>query len=270
MTNKAHDYRPPAYLWLVAALALAVGGWSLFGEVTGQNDGTDLRVDQTLPPAVQQELLEVAGAAYSILQTDVFAAALRAGAGDQDIYIARDRPSGDAEAVLERLRGEGRFLPVRLVLMSLAQARSVSHYAAGGGVGYITQDGEIHLPPDVVVNWRSADPVQRSCAINTLAHEIAHTVSVSPLVFTAGFTDTSLTERVIPGRRPGAGPVASYLIGSAAQCAWLERQGRIARADLAACVEVFGAAGFNDRCEAFGRGQPVRERPGLSRPMPGL
>ena len=108
--------------------------------------------------------------------------------------------------------------------MTQGEANAAWHYAAGGGVGYFTQDGEIHLPPEVVAQWRAEDPVVRSCALNTLAHEIAHTVSVSPFVFTPAFTDTSLDTPRIPGRRPGESPIGSYLIGSAAQCAWLARQ----------------------------------------------
>ncbi|MBA4792322.1 MAG: hypothetical protein H2041_01505 [Phenylobacterium sp.] len=263
-------YRPPRHLLIVAALALLVGGMSLVREVTRQNDGSDLKVAEDLPPAVRADLLDAAQTAYGLFDTPQFAQALAAGAGGQPIYISRDRRAGSVAEVLERLRSEGRFLPVRLVLMTQGEANAAWHYAAGGGVGYFTQDGEIHLPPEVAAQWRAEDPVVRSCALNTLAHEIAHTVSVSPFVFTPAFTDTSLDAPTIPGRRPGESPIGSYLIGSAAQCAWLARQGRIEDAELGACVEVFGAAGFNDRCAAFGGGEPVRERAGLPPPMPGL
>lgn len=270
MAHPHHPYRPPLYLWLLAALAVLVGGFSFLQEVTRQNDGSDIAVDETLPAVVQIDMRAAAGAAYALLQTDTFEIALRAGAGNGPIYIARDQPRGDVDAILARLRGQGRYLPVRLVLMSPAEVRFARHYAAGGGVGYFTQDGEIHIPPAVIAQWRSADPVERSCAINTLAHEIAHTVSVSPFVFTPAFTDTNAEQPTIPGRRPGESPIASYLIGSAAQCAWLVREGRLAARDLGACVQVFGTAGFNDRCASFGRGEPVRERLGLPPPMRGL
>ena len=263
-------YRPPRHLLIVAVLALLVGGLSLAREVTRQNDGSDLRVAEDLPPAVRADLLDAAQAAYGLFDTPQFAQALAAGAGGQAIYISRDRRAGSVADVLERLRGEGRFLPVRLVLMTQGEANAAWHYAAGGGMGYFSQDGEIHLPPEVVVQWRAQDPVVRSCALNTLAHEIAHTVSVSPFVFTPAFTDTSLDQPRIPGRRPGESPIGSYLIGSAAQCAWLAREGRIEEAERGHCVEVFGTAGFNDRCEAFGAGEPVRERAGLPPRMPGL
>lgn len=267
MTDPHRPYRPPLYLWLVAALALAVGGFSFFGEVTRQNDGTDVRVDPTLPADLQADLLAAARTAYGLMQTPQFERALRAAAGQGPVYIARDRPRGDVDEVLARLRGEGRYLPLRLVLMSDSQVRFARHYAAGGGIGYFTQAGEIHIPPAVAAQWRAGDLVERSCAINTLAHEIAHTVSISPLVFTPAFTDTNAARPAIAGRTPGESPIASYLIGSAAQCAWLAREGRIAETELAACVEVFGTAGFNDRCTAFSAGESVRERPGLPPPM---
>jgi len=260
-------YRPPWLLWVVAALAILVGGLSLYREVTGQNDGSDLRADSRLAPAYQAQLLEAARTAYAILRTPEFAAALTGAAGDQPIYVSRDRGERTAESVLEDLTGRGRYLPVQLIMMDPAAAQSGWHYAAGGGLGYVSQDGEIHLPPDVLADWAADDLVRRSCAVNTLAHEIAHTISISPFVFTPAFTDTRLGERAIPRRGAGDSPVASYLIGSAAQCAWLQQQGRIAASEVRACVEVFGTRGFNDRCRAFAAGEPVRDRPGLPPPM---
>ena len=85
------------------------------------------------------------------------------------------------------------------------------------------------------------------------------------------FTDTNETERRIADRRHPDTPVASYLIGSVAQCTWLERQGRIGRADIPACVETFGVAAFNwERCGQFAGGEPVAPRPGLPPAAPGL
>jgi hypothetical protein len=260
-------YRPPWLLWVVAALAVLVGGLSLYREVTGQNDGSDLKVDARLAPVHQAELLEAARAAYAILRTPEFATALTGVAGDRKIYVSRSRGERSAELVLEDLTGRGRYLPVRLVMMDPYAPGARGHYAAGGGLGYVSQDGEIHLPPDVLADWTADDLVRRSCAINTLAHEIAHTISISPFVFTPAFTDTRLGERAIPRRDGGDSPVASYLIGSAAQCAWLQQQGRIEASDVRACIEVFGTRGFNDRCAAFALGEPVRERPGLPPPM---
>ncbi len=260
-------YRPPWLLWVVAALALLVGGLSLYREVTDQNDGSDLRADPRLAPVHQAQLLAAARSAYAILRTPEFATALQAAAEGQAIYASRDREEQPAEVILDDLTGRGRYLPVRLIMMDPTAAESLEHYAAGGGLGYVSQDGEIHLPPDVLADWAADDLVRRSCAINTLAHEIAHTISISPFVFTPAFTDTRLGERAIPRRGAGHSPVASYLIGSAAQCAWLQQQGRIAPGEVRACVEVFGTRGFNDRCGAFTAGEPIRERPGLPPPM---
>ncbi|HMP62709.1 MAG TPA: hypothetical protein PKA17_06450, partial [Phenylobacterium sp.] len=104
MTDPHRPYRPPLYLWLVAALALAV-------------------VDPPLPADLQADLLAAARTAYGLTQTPQFERALRAAAGQGPVYIARDRPRGDVDEVLARLRGEGRYLPLRLVLMSDSQVR---------------------------------------------------------------------------------------------------------------------------------------------------
>ncbi|MDP1617296.1 hypothetical protein [Phenylobacterium sp.] len=267
MKPDRETYRPPWLLWAVAALAILVGGLSLYREVTGQNDGSDLRADPRLAPVHQAQLLEVARTAYALLRTPEFAAVLKAAADDQPVYVSRDRGERSAEAVLADLTGRGRYLPVRLVMMDPYAPGARGHYAAGGGVGYVSQDGEIHLPPDVLADWASGDLVRQSCALNTLAHEIAHTISISPFVFTPAFTDTRIGERAIPRRDGGDSPVASYLIGSAAQCAWLQQQGRIVASEVRACVNVFGTRGFNDRCRAFTADEPIRERPGLPPPM---
>ena len=123
----------------------------------------------------------------------------------------------------------------------------------------------------VLAAWGHPDPVARSCAINVVAHEYAHTIVLTPMGFGNAFTDTKADEDAIPNRKASGTPVASYLIGSVAQCTWLARQGRIGREDVPACVQVFGTAAFNwDRCGQFAGGAPVADRPGLAPPAPAL
>jgi hypothetical protein len=123
---------------------------------------------------------------------------------------------------------------------------------------------DIILVRPVLGAWTARDPVMRSCAVNVAAHEYAHTLSTSPIVYNAAFTDTRPGEGRIAGRTDRTAPVASYLLGAVAQCVWLERQGRIRRDEIAACVEVFGVNSGNPaRCNAFAEGQPVAPRPDL-------
>jgi hypothetical protein len=165
-----------------------------------------------------------------------------------------------------------RYAPLNVELVGgddLADPRR-AHGSAGGyietGVYAAMNLGRGHLD-----QYASEDPVERSCAVNVAAHELAHTISTTPFFFTNAFTDTTMAESRIPGRAAAETPVASYLIGAVAQCTWLEQRGRIAPGGVGACVEVFGVRGMNWlRCAAFARGQPVRPRAGLPPAMPPL
>lgn len=119
--------------------------------------------------------------------------------------------------------------------------------------------------------FQSQDIVERSCAINTAAHEYAHTISTMPVRYDAAFTDTNDRQELIPNRRNPGTPVASYLIGTVAQCTWLQDQGRVGAGGLQACVQTFGVAAMNlERCRSFAGGQPVTPRPDLPRAPPPL
>lgn len=110
-------------------------------------------------------------------------------------------------------------------------------------------------------NWTDERVIRKSCAVNTVAHEISHLVSTDPDSFT-------LSSQVF--RDFGAGniqngkAVASYLIGTVAQCTWLQRVGYQPSIDLKTCVKVFGHRGFNSgRCTQFANGQKIELRSDL-------
>ncbi|WP_374471921.1 hypothetical protein [Phenylobacterium sp.] len=165
-----------------------------------------------------------------------------------------------------------RYAPLDVELVGGADARDPrrEHASAGGyietGVYAGMSLGRAHLD-----QYASDDQVERSCAVNVAAHELAHTISVTPFFFTNAFTDTTTGESRIPDRALAATPVASYLIGAVAQCTWLARQGRVAPDEVGACVEVFGTRSMNWlRCGAFAAGGPVAPRAGLPPAMPPL
>ena len=88
--------------------------------------------------------------------------------------------------------------------------------------------GRVHLD-----RYLHGNQVERSCAINTMAHEITHTLTDKPgPPFTYFFTDDG---------PPGSTAVATLLIGAAAQCTFLRNAGRITTdAQLTSCVAKFG------------------------------
>lgn len=88
--------------------------------------------------------------------------------------------------------------------------------------------GRVHY--DRYVN---GNQVERSCAINTMAHEMVHTLTDTPgPPFRYLFTDNNTA---------ASSEAATLLIGSVAQCTFLRNAGRIVSdAAFVTCVERFG------------------------------
>jgi len=102
--------------------------------------------------------------------------------------------------------------------------------------------------------FRSANAVERSCAINTMAHEISHTITDSPTLATGVIEDTGTSATI-----GAATPIASYLMGSVAQCTYLQKVGRIKEEELRSCIAVFGDSEFNNgRCNQFNADEPLQ------------
>lgn len=256
-------------LWAVAA-AVAMLGWTAW----------DNRVEDTAPGRAPYD--RIAGArddletqALARLMTDAFAV-LRSSDFRENLlalearYPAVYARNGEQGATIPRIAGivalepaGSRFAPADVTLVN---GESGGLGAAGEGVAS-GRYSNILIERMVLAAWGRPDAVARSCAINVAAHEYAHTIVLTPMGFGNAFTDTRSDEVAIPNRRSQGTPVASYLIGSVAQCTWLAQQGRIERSGVGACVEVFGTAAFNwDRCGQFAGGEPVAMRPGLAPP----
>lgn len=214
--------------------------------------------------------------AYSALRSPEFQANLLALAGRYPaVYLDNRHQAGTVDDVAGFVAGQAagsRYVPVDVFLVG-GDRDGAAHYLAvtrenSAGEGRYS---DIALGGFVLANYRSPDVVQRSCAINVAAHEYSHTISRTPLVYRPAFTDTTTGQTEIAGRRDRTTPVASYLVGTVAQCTWLQLQGRIARSEVPACVTVFGVASGNDqRCGQFRDGQPVALRPDLAPASPPL
>lgn len=94
----------------------------------------------------------------------------------------------------------------------------------------------ITLTTTELKRWRTGTPEGRSCAVNTLAHEITHTIPDS-----AGSADYLFADR---GRQDVPNQaLVSYVVGSVAQCTMLENEGAL-NGTFAACVEKWGTNVF--------------------------
>lgn len=249
----------------------------MLGWVAWQNRTEDTRPDHafsTLDSASEEER-EAAGRllqeGYAVLRSSAFRANLEALQNRYPVIYARPSeqeldPKGVAAIVSLEPPG-ARFAPAQAMVVDDDGAA----LGAAGEGGTTGRYADVLITRGVLKAFSSADVVARSCAINVAAHEYAHTISLTPVGYRVAFTDTNEAQRQIPNRRNPGTAVASYLIGSVAQCTWLERQGRIGREDIPACVGVFGSAAFNwDRCGQFAGGEPVAVRPGLAPAVPPL
>jgi len=260
-------------LWAVLA-AIGMLGWIAWeNRVEDTAPGRDPydRVVGAGGAAESEALTALLKDAFAVLRSPEFRANLLALEGRYPSVYARD---AEQAATIPRIASiialepaGSRFAPAQVALV---EGSSGGLGAAGEGVAS-GRYSDILIERIVLAAWGRPDPVARSCAINVAAHEYAHTIVLTPMGYGNAFGDTKADQDAIPNRKASGTPVASYLIGSVAQCTWLAQQGRIGREDVAACVEVFGTAAFNwDRCGQFAGGEPVAERPGLFPAAPPL
>lgn len=254
---------------LACVIALGMLGWVAYGnfrEDQAVRDSPYRAVRGVQSEAEARQLDALLQEAYGVLRSGEFEGALR-GLSERypAIYLNPREQAGSAGRVadLVALKPLGaRYVPADVGLSEghIVDGWALGSTAEGPGEGRYS---DIVLGRYVLGNWLSADAVRRSCAINVAAHEYAHTISLTPFVYRVAFTDTRGGETGI-NRRDRSAPVASYLIGTLAQCVWLQQRGRISRSELPACVEVFGVASGNEqRCGRFANGERVVPRPDL-------
>ncbi|MFZ5719438.1 MAG: hypothetical protein ACOY5Y_08230 [Pseudomonadota bacterium] len=260
-------------LWAVAAAVVMIG-WVSWNNRAEDTDPSRPAYDAILGSRGAGEE-EVAGRllreAREILTGPEFRANLLALEPQYPAVYARDAEQAASTARIAGIVAlepfGSRFAPAQVEIVD-----GFGSALGAAGEGAVSgRYADIILTRPVLAAYASDDLVARSCAINVAAHEYAHTIVLTPVGFGNAFTDTTNDRPTIANRRDPSTPVASYLIGSVAQCTWLERRGRIGRRDVPACVRVFGVQAFNwDRCPQFTGGAPVAPREGLAPPAPGL
>jgi len=108
--------------------------------------------------------------------------------------------------------------------------------------------GRVHLD-----RYLTGDTVEKSCAINTMAHEISHTLSISSSNLQSYFLD------IPAGLAPAGVPSASYFVGTVAQCTYLQNKGRIDNTQFETCVKLFVSQPFPSvKCNDFPEGTTIQ------------
>ncbi|MDP3748300.1 MAG: hypothetical protein Q8Q88_14770 [Phenylobacterium sp.] len=217
-------------------------------------------------------LNQLADEASTILRSAEFRANLLALEAEYpEVFMRR----GEPDVVLEQVArivggasGASRYTPVTITLVGRSGPEDQDYQWAGAGAPLMPgQPASIDLGRGILKEFEGADIVERSCAVNTMAHELAHTISLSPYLFKMAFDDTKGNEDAIAGRSNHRTAVGSYLIGSVAQCTWLQQKGRMPAWRVPGCVQVFGARAFNNfRCTKFASDKPIQLDAYLPRP----
>lgn len=224
---------------------LALGACAINAPVLGS--GTTRRYDPSyleitvsdgIPADDRQAVHELVDATLQVITSDDFRDNLVRLDGTTDrLWLSPYGESMSSAGVAQVYRGEHTgVLPIPTVV-------SVDYQADTPVQGFYYQPrfhSRIILTPGVLRRWRSISMEQRACAVNTLAHEISHTFSSSATTGEWVIADKG------KGRWPSIfyGALASYTIGSVAQCTML-LQHEPQYEGLAACLERWGTDRFN-------------------------
>lgn len=174
-----------------------------------------ISVADDVQPEDRQAVQELVDATLQVITSDDFRDNLvRLDGATSRLWLSPYGETMSLDDVARIYRGEHqsvRPVPTRV---------QVNHGNSTPSQGFYYQPefhSRITLTSDVLTRWRSDSMEQKACAVNTLAHEISHTFSSS----------TTQGEWVIAdagkGRWPSFlyGALASYTIGSVAQCTML-------------------------------------------------
>ena len=177
-----------------------------------------------------------------------------------EIYVSKTQDIISSDLLLTRLKTQDPYLtalwwPKTYVVLSGETATRLEDRRGFGfdaprnaGAGpypeneIATPTGEIALGRLHFARYVKGDVVEKSCAINTMAHEISHTLSDRPDRFWMHILDSQ--RHATPPRGVFE---ASYFIGSVAQCTYLETVERIEPSEFETCIRTFSDMSMSSR-----------------------
>jgi len=239
---------------------------------TKKADEPPVYIDAVSTDVERDQLQELLNEAVRTLKSGSFRTNLLALKAEYpQIFAHPDLPDASPERIVKLLNAEEPN--TRIIRVPVALIGSEAYNDGSGDFNYTARTGSTHwngqepvgsmsIGRVTMYRYKQGNVVDKSCAINTVAHEVTHTISRVPDKYVYAISDTSIASRT-----DKSSPLASYLVGAVAQCTWLEEKKRIPSTGISACVKVFGTQNFNSaRCSQFTADQEVKERPGLADP----
>lgn len=188
-------------------------------------------VDPSVTGLERSTLQEILDGSLAVLASTAFLEHAKLVDADYpSVYLV----SGTTEAAsaaarrLQTAHSVGGYLPTRI---KIDRGSSGAYVQANAGSDGLT----MFITQDPITNWRSANSVQKSCAINTVAHEITHTLTRENQKWDPWFVDTDTSDVALQASRRN-GTTGSYVMGGLAQCSYLNSRGRVGNQFMRSCV----------------------------------
>lgn len=114
-------------------------------------------------------------------------------------------------------------------------------FHAGASISRTGARVQLSMGSEIVREFLSVSSVTRSCAVHTMAHEISHSIIYRKSGYMV-FADTYSGGVVADSKDV---PISTYMIGSVAQCTYLQNINAMKDDSVVNCVKRFGVRRFN-------------------------
>ena len=190
-----------------------------------------------------------------------------------EVYLSKSEDVITTQTLLKRLKTDDPFVPglwwpkTYVVLDGEAVTRAPTPFGFTGSRKAVAAPnpkettpqttGQIEIGRLHLARYTTGNAVEKSCALNTLVHEISHTLSETSDIYWMHILDSQR------GAVPPRGIFeASYFIGVVAQCTYLENIGRISQSKFNSCLLTFSDPSQSSRfrssaCNDFPGDKPI-------------
>jgi hypothetical protein len=194
----------------------------------------------TMPEQYRDEASGLIEATYDVIRSPEFASNLLETRGFLGLlWLGPGGDKAEQSVVAAAYLGQDANHPLLPAMVEWSGAGG--NVKGGTDIINIGRSGQIVLDAQTRERWRSTDVMKKSCAINTLAHEMTHVVALHPGV--------NNNQMFVDRGRSLIGcldrPLVSYVVGAVAQCTYIAKQGA-GHEPLEACIHKRGTNILNE------------------------